>query len=68
MKDKKFETTREIYEALLEGKKVTWYLLKTTGSYVYLNERGRLVTSQGVMADYSFYSPKDWEIFEDETK
>lgn len=63
MKDGKFETQAEIYQALLDGKKIrmnTW----ADVYYLYL-EKGMQKDERGAPAAYHFDYPCNWPIYEE---
>lgn len=58
------KSTKEIYEALLAGKKLCmgdW----APNYYVYLDEAGRLVDPKGCSATYYFNYPEHWSVWEE---
>ena len=65
MNGKQFENQREIYQALLDGKKVISCNENdiTEGRYVYLN--GRVYYSDGDIAHLSFCYPHEWSLYEE---
>jgi len=63
MKDGKFETQAEIFQALLDGKKVK-HVSWDKGEYVFLNTK-TLKRENGDDALPSFSMPTNWSIYEE---
>ena len=62
-----FKSQKEIYEALLAGKKLRrdyWDL----GHFVHLSQDGSLVNRNGINDSWFFKTPKDWSIYEEPKK
>ena len=64
MKDGKFETQAEIFQALLDGKKVI-HVVWGKGEYVFLNNSKTLKRENGDDALSSFPMPTNWSIYEE---
>lgn len=64
-----FKTQAEIYQALLDGKKITNKFLGD--KFIYLRD-GHLVTPDSYVnysfIDESFFVPRDWEIYKEPKK
>jgi hypothetical protein len=57
-----FKTQAEIYQALLDGKKIMGKYISF--KYVWLSE-GNLVTEHKQYVRYAFENPQDWSIYEE---
>ena len=66
MKDGRFETQAEIFQALLDGKKVK-HVSWDKGEYVFLNTK-TLKRENGDDASSSFSMPTNWSIYEEPKK
>lgn len=63
MKDNRFETKAEIYQALVDGKKITSKYKWDSGGYYHL-VRGELKSAEGKKVAMTFHCPGDWFLFE----
>lgn len=60
-----FESQAEIYQALLDGKKIR---LKSNPDSIYSLYDGHIIVDSGAWANESFFVPRDWEIYEEPKK
>lgn len=63
MKDGKFETQAEIYQALLDGAKIRKDSFEKK-AFIYLKD-GIQFGQSGKATDWSFWRPQDWEFYQE---
>ena len=61
-----FKTQKEIYEALLNGKKIK-HATGIIGTYIHLSD-GNLVDKYGTLADPAFLLTHEWSLYEEPKK
>lgn len=60
-----FQTTKQIYQALIDGVKLTSDTFPPEWSYAHLDKNGNLVNQDGVEVNYLFGHPYMWRTYKE---